>query len=337
MGEKAFSIIQMGQQAAFGTAVAATRKLMCKLDPGEDRTPKFPNDPLGNRARSARAVVDQIHAGNIQLTTPEGGYFQLLPLLFSMGLKGGVTPVEQTTDQDDYLWNFTPDLEGDNSPVPVTLEYGDDTQAYEIQDVLARRYVIEGNVGEDQSVSVTMEGFGKQIDPTTFTPSLPDPAIAHMSANMIKLYIDADWASLGGTLKNGLLRKYRIEILTGVHPKFWGQGVKTMTGFDESYIDLAASFTFEGNADADTLFDASQAGTKKAFRLLIEGNQIGTGENQSLTIDFFGMFEKVIPLGEEKDGNNLHTAMFHGISDQQATPHLLGVNVITDIAAINPA
>lgn len=337
MGEKAFSIIQSGQQAAFGTAVAATRKLMGKLDPGEDRKPKFPNDPLGNRARAARVEVDQIHADNIQFTTPEGGYFQLLPLLFSMGLKGGVTPVEQTVDQDDYLWNFTPDLEGNNSPVPATLEYGDDTQAYEIQDVLARRYVIEGNVGEDQAVSITMEGFGKEIIPTTFTPSLADPAIAHMSANMVKFYIDSAWANLGNTIKNGLLRKYRVEILTGVHPKFWGQGVKTMTGFAESYIDVAASFTFEGNADADTLFDAYQARTAKAIRLVIEGLQIGTGENHSSTYDIYGFFEKVVPLDEEKDGNNLHTALFHGVSDQLATPHLLGVNVITDLASINPA
>ncbi len=97
------------------------------------------------------------------------------------------------------------------------------------------------------------------------------------------------------------------------------------------------TLTFEGNADADTLWDAYYAETAKALRLQILGSQIGTGENHSLTIDTFGMFEEVIPLGDEKDGNNLHTAIFHGISDNQATPHLLGVKVSTDINEINPS
>ena len=336
MGEKTFTKVQIGQQAAFGTAVAATRRLMCKVDPGKDRTVKFPEDPLGIRARSYRSRVDQIHAGSVRVST-DNAYYQLLPLLFELALKGGVTPSEQTADQDDWLWDFTPDLTGDNSPVPSTLEYGDDTQAYEISDFLGRRIVIEGNVGEDAAVSVEVEGFGKQIDASTFTVGLTPPTIEPMVANMAKLWIDANWAGLGGTQKTGLLRKYRIEILTGVHPKFWAEGVKTMTGFAESVIDVMWTLTFEGNADADTLWDAYNAETAKALRLEILGSKIGTGETHSLTIDTYGKFEEVIPLGDEKDGNNLHTALFHGISDNEATPHMLAVKVSTDINEINPS
>ena len=336
MGDKAFTKVQIGQQAAFGTPVAATRRLMCKVDPGKDRTVKFPEDPLGIRARSYRSRVDQIHAGSVRVST-DSGYFQLLPLLFELALKGSVTPTEQTVSEGDYLWDFTPDLTGDNSPVPSTLECGDDTQAYEIQDFLGRRIVIEGNVGEDASVTVEVEGFGNGLEDSAFTIGLTPPAIEPMVANMAKLWIDADWASLGSTQKTGLLRKYRVEILTGVHPKFWAEGVKTMTGFAESVIDVMWTLTFEGNSDADTLWDAWRAETAKALRLQILGSQIGAGENHSLMIDTFGKFEEIIPLGDEKDGNNLHTAIFHGISDNEATPHMLGVKVSTDINEINPS
>ena len=335
MGEKAFTKVQFGKQAVFGTAVPATRQLMCEFDPGKDRTTKFKEDPLGIRARSSRAVEDQIHADGIQITTPQGCDFQLLPYLLSLGLVGGVAPAEQTADQDDWLWDFTPDLEGVNSPNFGTFEYGDDVQAYAIEDVLARRYVIEGNIGEDQAVTLTTEAFGRQISKHAFTAGLTRPALTHMSANLAKLYIDADWASLGGTLKTGLLRKYRVEILTGVHPKFWGEGVKTMTGFAESYIDAMWTLTFEGNAEANTIFDAYRAHTPKALRLLLEGPQIGTGNQHSLQVDTYGLFEEVIPLGDEKDGNNLHTAIFHGISDELATPHMLGVQVTTDVETIS--
>lgn len=335
MGDKALTKVQIGQQATFGTAVAATRRLMCKVDSGKDRDVEFPDDPLGIRARSYRSVVKQIHAGSVRVSA-ENAYFQLLPILFELALKGSVVPTEQTVSEGDYLWDFTPDLTGDNSPVPSTLEYGDDTQAYEIPDFLGRRIVIEGNVGENASVTVEVEGFGKQIDASAFTVGLTPPAVEPMVANMANLWIDSDWASLGGTQKTGLLRKYRIEILTGVHPKFWAEGVKTMTGFDESVIDVMLALTFEGNAEADLQWDAYNAETAKAFRLQILGSQIGAGENHSLTVDIYGKYEEVVPLGDEKDGNNLHTAIFTGISDNEATPHMLAVKVSTDINQINP-
>ena len=337
MGEKAFKKVQAGLEAIHGTAVAATRKYLCVVDPGKDRVIHYPELALGIRARSHKAETRQISADGINITTPEGCYFQALPMLFSIGLVGGVTPSEQTVDQDDYLWDFTPDLEASNAPDSITLEYGDDVQAYEIPYVMARRYVIEGNVGEDANVSMTVECFGKQIDPTTFTGSLSNPVIEGMVANLVKLYIDSSWANLGNTQKTGLLRKYRIEIITGVHQKFQAAGVKTMTGHAENFIDVMWGLTFEGNSDADVLFDAYQAMTAKALRLEILGSQIGTGENHSLIIDTYGIFEEVMPMGDEKDGNNLHTAIFHGISDNEATPHMLGVQVITDVAAINPA
>ncbi len=334
MGEKAFIKNQYGKEAIHGTAVAATGMLLGVVDMGKDREIRFPEDTLGLRARANRSVTEQIHAGNMRITFPEGAYFEALPVILSIGVKGDVTAAEQTAGEGDYLWDHTPDLEGDNDPDSITLESGDDVQAYEIEYVMARRIVIEGSVGESSPVTVEVECFGKQITPTTFTSSLTRPTVDAMIANLAKFYVDDTWATLGNTQKTGLLRKYRIEILTGVHPKFWAEGVKTMTGHAESVLDVMWALTFEGNSDADVLFDAYRAETAKALRLVIEGSQIGTGEKHSLTVDTYGKFEEVIPLGEENEGNNLHTAIFHGISDGESTPHMLGVKVVTDIGTI---
>ena len=333
MAEKVFIKNQYGLEATNGTAVAATGRLLGQVKMGKDREIRFPDDALGIRARAYRSVTEQIHAGNIQLSFPEGAYFEALPIIMSIGVKGNITAVEQTGSQGDYKWDHTPLLTASNDPDSITLESGDEIQAYEIEYVMARRIVIEGSVGEDAPVSVEVECFGKQITATTFTASLTPPTVDAMIANMAKFYVDTTWATLGETQKTGLLKKYRIEILTGLHPKFLAAGSKMMTTHGESVIDVMWALTFEGNSDADVIFDAYQAETAKALRLLIEGTQIGTGEKHSLQIDTYGKFEEVIPLGEEKDGNNLHTAIFHGISDNESTPRMLGVVVVTDIGS----
>lgn len=334
MGEKAFIKNQFGLEAIKGTPVVAASILLGKVEMGTDRTIRFPEDTLGIRARAHRSVTEQIQVDNLRISFPEGAYFEALPLIMSIGIKGDVTSVEQTAGEGDYAWDFTPDLEDDNEPDSITLETGDDVQAYEIEYVMARRIVIEGSVGENAAVTCEVECFGKQITPTTFTASLTPPTVDAMIANMAKFYIDSNWAGLGGTQKDGLLRKYRVEIITGVHPKFWAQGVKTMTGHAESVLDVMWTLTFEGNSDADVIFDAWRAETARALRLEIIGTQIGTGETHSLKIDTYGKFEEVIPMGEEQDGNNLHTAIFHGISDNGATPRMLGINVVTDIETV---
>lgn len=329
MGELVFRKIQYGKESTRGTAVPATGVWPGTIKVPADRKPKFPAETLGIRARAQRSVVNQIGLDGINLTMDDA-IFQKLPILFLCALKGGVTALEQTTGQDDYLWDFTPSLSASNAPNSMTLEYGDDVQAFEMEYAMIKRLVISGRIGADEPVKVEAELFAKQITPTTFTASLSAIKGEAMIANLTKLYIDSSWANLGNTQKTDLLREYSIEIQTGLHPKFFANGAKTMSSHGEGYLDLMATLTFEGNAAADGYYDDFLAGTEHSIRLLIEGGQIGSGENHSLTVDMFGSFEEVIPLDSAEDGNNLHAAVFHAHSDRQSTPHLFAVKVITD-------
>lgn len=332
MGERTFNKIQAGIESSRGTAVAATRHLPGSLTVPTDRKPKFPEENLALRARSQRSAIYQLLADNVRYSLTDG-VFQVLPLLFSIGLKGGVTGAEQTTDQDDYLYDFSPSLTGDNDPVAMTLEYGDNTQAYEIEYTMAKRIRIAGNPGSDAAVTIDADLFGRQITPVSFTGAIATPLYTEMVANMAKFYIDGTWATLGNTQKTGLLREFSVEILTGVHYKFHGNGAKYFSTHGESLIDVMATFTFEGDSTADTEFDAFQAGTPRAIRLLIEGPQIGSGDKHALQLDMYGSYEEVIPLGGNEDGDNLHTAIFHVHADRESTRHMLGVQVTTNISA----
>ena len=336
MGDKVFIKNQFGLELVHGTPVAAAHRLTGSVTMGKDRTPRFPEDATGRRGGAVRSVVEQIHADAIRIAHPAGAYFEALPAIFSIGLVGGVVPVEQTAGEGDYLWDFTPDLTADNEPDSITLEIGDNTQAYQIPYVMARRIVIEGNVGESAAVNVEAECFGKEILPAAFTPGIELPEMDSMVANLARIRFADDWAGLAtAEVVTGLLRKYRVEILTGVHPKFWAEGVKTMTGHGEGMIAAAWTLTFEGNEDADAIWDAFRGETPRAIRLELLGAQIGEGETSLLQIDTYGKFEEVLPLGEEQDGNNLHTGVFAGMDDNdETTPHMLGLQVITSTGTI---
>lgn len=332
MGELAFKKVQYGKETTHGTAVAATAMFPGVVTIGADRKPIVPEEALGLRVKGQRSVINQIHAGDITFKM-DNGVFQKLPMLFSIGLKGGVTAAEVTSSQGDYLWDFSHSLTAANNPESITLEFGDDTQAYEIEYVMARRYKISGKIGEDEPIKIEAEGFGKQITPTTFTGSLSVLTADEepMIANLTKLYVDTTWAGLGGTQKTGMLREWSVEILTGVHPKFWAEGTKLMTGDGEGILDCMAALTFERTSAEDTLvFDTFQAGTTKAIRILVEGSVIASGTAHSLTIDMFGTFEEVISMGSEKDGNLLDTAIFRTHSNGLSTPHHFAVKVVTN-------
>lgn len=333
MGERVFNQVQYGKETVHGTAVAATKRWLGTIKVPPAFKPKYPADTLGVRGRANRSVINQVHLDGVTLAI-EDGYFQALPMLMSIGLKGAVTAAEQTTGQHDYLWDFTPDLTDVNEPDSLTIEYGDDTQAYEMPYAMAKMLKLAGSVGEDAAVSLEAELFASGHDDVSFTASIARPVVEPMVANMAKWYMDGTWATLGTTQYAGLVRKYSVDIITGVHPKFWAEGTKKMTGHAEGAIEVMATFTFEGNSDAVAIWSAYEAQTKKAIRLEILGSQIGTGDPHSLVVDIYGTFEEVIPLGEEANGNNLYTAVFHGMVDDQSVPHMLGVKVTTDVNAI---
>jgi hypothetical protein len=332
MGEKAFTKVQYGKETTHNTAVAATARWPGVVKIGADRKPIFPEEATGLRAKSQRSQVNQIFAGGITFSSDDA-LFQKLPMLFSIGVKGGVTAAEVTSSQGDYLWDFSHSLSATNAPDSITLEYGDDTQAYEIEGVFLQRITLSGKMGAAESVKIEASGFGKQITPTTYTASINLLAAdaEPMIANLAKIYVDPTWATLGSTQKTALLREFKIEILTGLHPKFYGDGTKMISDFGQGYLDCLASFTFERSSAEDTLiFDSFQAETKKAIRFMVEGTQIGTGAKHSITIDMFGTFEEVIPIGTDVEGNNLDTAIFHTHSDGLASPHHFAVKVVTN-------
>lgn len=336
MGSEFFNLTQYGKEdpGARGTPVAATRLFIGQMQPiKSDRKPVYPVEHRGVRAESFRSVIHQYLYTNTLST--EHGCFQHLPLFLGGGVKGAVTPVEQTTDQDDYLWAFTPSMTAANNPDSFTLRMGDDNQAWISEYCMFERIRISGQVAqgaEASPVRVEADFFGRQIQEGSFTAAQSEPSLEPLNAKLARLYMDTSWAGVGNTELANLLRTFDIEILTGVHPNFAGSAAKTFNRHSEGIIAVMGTFGIEGGSDAADLFADHQANTFSVARLEINGGQIGSGDNHQLQIDFGGTFEDVTPISGAERGDNLATFVLHDYYDTVASKKLQ-LNLTTNINA----
>ena len=339
MGEKALSKLQFGKETtgAAGTAVAADTILLAGAHPPltPDRIMTFIEDDAGVRAPTVRAprtdqflVQDSINF--------ENAYFQLLPFLFSLGIKGQITPVLQSTGGSDYKWTHTPSMTASNTPNTATLELGDDTQAYEVEYMMIQRLKLSGVISQDQSpsaLSIEIEYFGRQHTVTTFTTGISLPSNEEINAKLTRFYLDTTSTGIGDTEKTGLLRAFEIDIINGFHPKFMGGANKYFDIHGQGDFMVTSTLTLEGNSDADAIYDAFKARTAQFLQFNISGNQIGTGVNHNLTLGVGGYFEAVTPIAEQVNGNNLHQALHRSIYDATGA-RVLTLESITDVAAL---
>lgn len=324
--------MQYGIEAIHGTAVAATRLLPVAVGPiTPDRKPTYPREDVGINVDSVRSYIAGLLVKD--KLSWDSAYFQSLPMLFSCGLQGNITPVEQTVDQDDYLWDFDPNYDDtDNETDSITLERGDDQMMVETEYVMFNQIKLSGECnqdGQDSAMRIEANYFGRQNTKASFTAALPIPTLHTINSKLTQFFLDTTWAGVGGTAKASTLRAYDIDIMTGMHPKFHGSGFEYYDTHGQGAIAINGAFTFEGNATAEAIYDALNAQTLQVARLLVEGPAIGTGEKHTLQIDFSGTWEEVIPLASASNGNNLWTAILHGKYDVTGAK-LLQVQVITD-------
>jgi len=338
MGERAFSKIQWGKEnpAARGTAVAADTMFLAGAHPpiAPDRTVEFIEDDIGVRVKSARARVDQYLVKD-SLSFAHA-YYQLLPILYSMSLKGNVTPAEQTSGENDQLWDHSPSLTATNSIDSGTLELGDDTEQYEREYMMIERLRIAGIIAqgaESSPQSIDVDYFARQTSISAFTTGVSVPTTEEINAKLTRFYLDTTWAGVGGTEKTGLVRSYDIEIMTGLHHKFMGGVNKFFDVHGEGKIEVLVTLILEGNTDADAIYDAYLAKTLQVLEFNTSGGSIGGGDNHQQIIQVGGFWERVVPLAEDSEGNNLHEALLRGIYDITGAD-MLNATVKTDVASI---
>lgn len=340
MGSQSLTVVQYGLETTHGTNVDADTKLLMRAEmPDSDTVVVVPTVNMGTRTNKLldSAFVKQVLADGITLQEPEDGMvFESLPLIFSMGICAS-TGTEQTTSQGDYLWTFAVPQTGAESVGSITLEKGDDTQGYEVGYVLAKTITLSGDVDEG-TVKCSVECVGADLRQTTVTAAIAVPAAEFMTAKLSRIYIDDTWAELGDTELEGALVNWSITINTGVHPKMLGSATRTFDSHGQDAITFEATFTFEriaGVATEELKFRPASgyAVTSRFARLTVTGDQIGTGDSQTLQIDMAGVWSSWTPIGSDRDGNTLDVAVLTGGYDKTGAQSL-SINVTTTVSEV---
>jgi len=341
MGERALTEVQYAIEATAGVTITATRKLLKVVEPMKvDRVPSFPEEDFAARAKSLRSWIGQ-HMVSDTLTFNEA-YFEMLPFIFSCGLRGGVTATTAATGVTGniYGWNFTPSMVATNTPDSFSLEKADDVVNYQCGYGMFERINIKGTInqgGEVSPVVVTGDFFAKEWSSHAAADIAPIEVFA-INAKLAELDIDALWTNLGTTPMTNTLRAFEYDILTGLHPKMLGTAAKYFPIHGEGIIDVTLALTFEGNALASTEYGHFLTQTDRATRLTLinPATLISHGANSQLVIDVFGRWREVIPFAEEDRGNNLFTLVLQSLldpADYLITPDMLAVNVDCSINA----
>jgi hypothetical protein len=333
--------VQYGKETTHGTAVAADTVLaMNAILPESDRDVHIPNIAIGNRTTRLldSAVTRRVVADGITLEDQDGAYFEVFPLLFSMGLIGSITATEQSTGQGDYLWTFAAPQTPGETVDSITLEVGEIGGGYEIAYCLAKSIRISGDVATGE-VHVSAELFGDEVLQTTLTTSQTLPSTVELCvAKLARIYIDATWAGLGGSELAGALLNFDITINGGVHPKFFGSAARQFDSHDQGEISGTATFTFERisgvvTEEAKYRPASGYAAAARFVRLTITGTQIGTGDSQTLQIDMAGAWTAWQSIAGDQDGNTYDVATLTFGYDRTGTQSL-SINVTTTISAI---
>lgn len=338
MGTARLAKFQYGIESTRGTAVAATRILGCAPRPVPlDRIWTPLEYGTGTRSQYTAKRVDQYFVQD-SLTWDDTHplYFQALPAIFQCLLDGTITPAEVTGGQGDYRWDIVPSLTAANAPDTLTLEMGDDTQAYEIEYVMFSGFKMAATIPADGSAApVTGEAtyFGRQVTPTTFTASQTlHSGLEVMNAKLSRLYMDTTWAGVGGTEQASTLRGWELDIQTGNEPKFFGSANRYFDSYGEGRIGATLALDLEGNSTADAIYDLYQAGTERAVKLVVNGSQIGSGSNYTFFVSLYGYWAEVVPLSQSIGSNNLHRALF--VAKEDSSGNLIDVEVVTNHNAV---
>lgn len=326
MGEMVFRKVLWGKEATPGTAVAADTVLaLDTLRVTDARTRKEARYMTGYRT----PIMNMHDVRKLMEFEAEGPvYFEQLPIWMSMGLKGHVTPSASGTE---YTWSFTPSGTATNTPDTGTIEYGDDTQAWETEYVFCRRFNLKGNT--DDFVTLTAGLVGRQLSTCSFStvafPTLTNPA----NGAGTKIFIDTTGAAIGSTPKTGLLIDYdlSVEYYRAAH---FMDGYLYFSKYKEPELAVTLSMTLEFDSTGNTEHTAYVNKTKRFVRLANSGDQIGVGNFHNFTFDMCGIYSQFpVNMNDDRDGNNIAAVTLVGVFDN-TWGKMFDCSVLTTTSAI---
>lgn len=295
--------IQFGLETVQGTPVAATKR----MSRGTLRVTPSPElwSPEDEERGNLAAVRQRVTVANGVKMKYEGPVtFEQVINFLSIGLKGGITPSTPGggTLSRDHV--YTPSLTAASTLQSLTVEYGDDQQAYMAPFMVATNLQFTMALNAPWMMSVDLIGWGEIKQ--AFTGSLTETTVEEALGRMTTIAIDTSWANLGVTPKSTLLANAAIRFPDFYKPVKYADGALNFSDMRIQRLAAEVELTYRHEAQGVTEYDAYRAdgGTARFIRLQTLGTLIEGALNKRIQFDFALKYTQAPELFAEVDGEN---------------------------------
>lgn len=283
----ALKLVQLGQESTWGTAVAATVKLMGVEDASitiadvqaqaKELGRLNPSPIVAQVAQSAAFAISGI-------ATYEDDIY------LNNGLLTSVAP----TGAGPYVWANASPSTAATTPKKWTLEYGVTGAAYKVAGALFSKISWKMEAGGWWMYSI--DGIGKVVSTVTLA-SLSDRSVEAIRAADTALYIDAVGGTMGATAVPAVLRSCELTHDAKRHLKIFA-GALTPGDYGEDMHEGELKVTFEYTSAVKAYVDAILSGlVQKQIRLK------ATSGTKIWQHDFAGYIADAPKLFEDAEGN----------------------------------
>ena len=337
MSFEAFKRIQISNaEGTPGTAEAATEAALGIITTQESgEVIHQPNDDRNTLA--ANMADDEIVGKETKLVWSGDVNSRHILWALLMSLRGNITPTQPdvTNEPLAYLFTITPALTTANTPDiangidTFTIEYGDNTQAYETECCFSTRLQISG--APNEVCKFTCDITGRQRTETTFTGALSVQSVQRFPFNKAAVYIDASGGTIGTTQKTNLLRAFQWTLETKFKAFYASDGELYFSSVVEDKKKPVLTLTYKRGTDSETERDKYDDRSTRLLRLKLNAQtEIDSGQSNPpyLILDQAIRYFKW-PTPSSQDGARVVQVTAEGVwSDQSVLPEGTSTNSV---------
>jgi len=297
MGTKILELLQTGKEVAWGTAVAATAKLMGYTDftmrPVTDVHQPEERGRLGPSPLAA--LVGQAAEGNMTLEAT----YEDLPFIFD-----SIFAVATPTGADPYTYAYTAPYTAVPTIRENTFEFGQSGGEYKLAGGVLTGLTITGETKGVWTVAAPV--IGKQVSTVTLA-SLNDRTVELIRFADTVLYIDAWGGTIGTTAITSAFIRFELAVETGRHLKFFDTSV--LPGlYGHGKFTGTLKLLLEWNAAVKAYLDSliTPALVQKQIRIK------ATSGTHMATIDFAGVLAEAPEMFQDREGNEVVELSLNG-------------------------
>jgi hypothetical protein len=234
----------------------------------------------------------------------------------------------------DYLYT-TAIAEGTIPTIQtLTVEAGDDNQAYEFGYGHCPEFKLAGAGGETLKMSGMI--MGQQKTTATFTAGVSLPTVEEVLVSKGKIYLDAISGAYGGTQIVAQVLAVDLNFKAFLIPKYTLDGLLDFTMVIYTGHEITGSILFENDTQAQAEILNYETQTARKLRLQFEGATVGTPgttfSKKTLRIDLPIKFSRFGPLTDQEGNDTIlgeFTSRYNTTADDSGS-----IVVVNELAAL---